>query len=492
MGRGQPESQALLINSDPVGGGGDAHEDLHGAGGMLKAGGPAAAVYTLCAMSLGVGVFVLPIVFKDLGTVSGALGIVFFALWGYWMQVVLIEVAESYAPRIFSYEDLVERTLGKFGKLILALFMAVTCLLGNAAHMKTVVMLLHDLLEWYITGTYGNVELSTTKELILYVGLLSVAFVFSTGDKMSALRHVSSISVTVVLLTCAWCTGECIFWYMLHEKKSEFRPLLPNNPAHSNPNGTILYSTDWKSYAADLPAIAFAFSGTFCLFPVYREIHDKSLPNMKKVIGRSTFICAAGYMIVSLFGIWTFGKDIDVNPTTGKPASNYLYVFPPDHYVVTLLCFGLCITITLLYAVINFPFLASMEKLMDFLPGVTRDTVWHKGQWFRTIATLCGMVVIVIVNIQFKNLLSLFGFCGGWGISFVVYFIPSLVALSASRRPLKRPLWYQMVLVLSAFAVLVMAGGFTYATFNPPNATHTNHTAQIEFAGDFVNTFGPK
>lgn len=30
----------------------------------MKPGGPAAAVYTLCAMSLGVGVFVLPIVFK--------------------------------------------------------------------------------------------------------------------------------------------------------------------------------------------------------------------------------------------------------------------------------------------------------------------------------------------------------------------------------------------------------------------------------------------
>eukprot|EP00729_Bicosta_minor_P008648 gene8648-11159_t len=349
---GQPESQALLINSD---GGGDAHDDLHGAGGMLKPGGPAAA---------------------DLGTISGALGITFFAVWGYWMQVVLIEVAESYAPRIFSYEDLVERTLGKFGKLILALFMAVTTLLGNAAHMKTVVTLLHDLLEWYITGTYGKVEMDTTKELILYIGLLSVAFVFSTGNRI----------------------------------------------------GTILYSTDWESYAADLPAIAFAFSGTFCLFPVYREIHDKSLPNMKKVIGRSTFICAAGYMIVSLFGIWTFGKDIDVNPTTGKPASNYLYVFPPDHYVVTLLCFGIVIVITLLYAVINFPFLASMEKLMDFLPG-------------------------------FKNLLQLFGFCGGWGISF-----------------LKKPFWYQMLLVLSALAVLVMAGGFTYSTFHPKNGNRTKLT----------------
>ena len=29
-------------------------------------------------------------------------------------------------------------------------------------------------------------------------------------------------------------------------------------------------------YASDLPAVAFAFSGTFCLFPVYKEMNDKS------------------------------------------------------------------------------------------------------------------------------------------------------------------------------------------------------------------------
>ena len=83
----------------------------------------------------------------------------------------------------------------------------------QAAHMKTVVTLLHDLLEWYITGHYGTVELTTSREMILYIGLLSIAFVFSVGDSIGALRYVSTISVTMVLFTCLWCTGECIFWY---------------------------------------------------------------------------------------------------------------------------------------------------------------------------------------------------------------------------------------------------------------------------------------
>ena len=38
---------------------------------FLPAGGVAASVYTLCSMSLGVGVFVLPLILRDIGLVTG-------------------------------------------------------------------------------------------------------------------------------------------------------------------------------------------------------------------------------------------------------------------------------------------------------------------------------------------------------------------------------------------------------------------------------------
>eukprot|EP00041_Stephanoeca_diplocostata_P032846 m.1065038 g.1065038 ORF g.1065038 m.1065038 type:complete len:86 (-) comp24218_c2_seq57:5659-5916(-) len=43
--------------------------------------------YTLAAMSLGVGVFVLPLVFKSMGLVSGVLAIAILGVWSFWMQV---------------------------------------------------------------------------------------------------------------------------------------------------------------------------------------------------------------------------------------------------------------------------------------------------------------------------------------------------------------------------------------------------------------------
>lgn len=42
---------------------------------------------------------------------------------------------------------------------MLAFFTGITVLIANAAHMKTVVLMLHDIMEWYITGEYGQVQL---------------------------------------------------------------------------------------------------------------------------------------------------------------------------------------------------------------------------------------------------------------------------------------------------------------------------------------------
>jgi amino acid permease len=59
-------------------------------------------VFTLCAMSLGVGVFVLPAVLKSIGFISGVVSIVFFALWSYWLQIVLVRVGKAYVVHPFS------------------------------------------------------------------------------------------------------------------------------------------------------------------------------------------------------------------------------------------------------------------------------------------------------------------------------------------------------------------------------------------------------
>jgi hypothetical protein len=66
--------------------------------------------------------------------------------------LVRIRYVHRYSPPVFCYEELAERTLGKFGKGLLSFFIAVTTFLANAAHLKTVTAILRDTLEWFVTG----------------------------------------------------------------------------------------------------------------------------------------------------------------------------------------------------------------------------------------------------------------------------------------------------------------------------------------------------
>jgi hypothetical protein len=154
----QQSSSSLLADDDKEAaatsehGGEDGEVDMHSVKlGFLTPGGVAAAVYTMTSMSLGVGVFVLPGVLKNMGLITGLLALAVMALWGNWMQLILLRSASVYpSGAITSYEDLASNVLGSFGKAFLAFFTSVTMLLGNSAHMKFVVFLLHDLLEYVI------------------------------------------------------------------------------------------------------------------------------------------------------------------------------------------------------------------------------------------------------------------------------------------------------------------------------------------------------
>jgi amino acid permease len=414
----------------------------HGSG-FLEAGSMASSMWTLCAMSLGVGIFVLPNVVVTLGLIPG-LGFMFlFAYWGYVAQLVLLEYAMNKYKTAAecSYAGVVADSLGTAGCFALSFFSALSCLIGNAGHMKVVVALLHTLMEFYITDDYGKIPVTSSRRTILYVGLLSIALFVSTGRRISSLRYVSTFSVLTVLTLSLWMSMECVVWYWPQ-----------GTTAFTGDNAIQLFATDWQEYAANIPAIAFAFSSTFCLFPVYREITNKQ--DIKKAVSHSTLMILGGYVLVATIGVATFGKTLDIDAFTGQPSQEYLYSFPPDHYVVTFLCFVLVVCITLLYGVINFPMVQGVLETMEILKvpsNVLQST--HT----RNIITLLGMILVVLINNAFDDLTDVFGLCGAWGVGMVVYAVPSAVALT-----MDRSLSFKLVAFISLVASLVMAFAFTY------------------------------
>jgi hypothetical protein len=276
--------------------------------------------------------------------------------------------------------------------------------------MKTVVGLLHDLLEFYVTDNYGKTSFSESKELVLYICLMGAALVFCGSSKITTLRYVSTASVLVVLLTCVWCTCECIFYYWFTKRENAF----------SGPKAAPIFKWDLYTWSATLPAIAFIYTPTFALFSVYSELRNKSLPAMASIVSKSTLICCFGYLIVALVGILTFGQNISFDSFKGSIAPSYLYVFPPDHYVVTFLCFALVAVITMLYPVLNLPYLNSLKALIEMIPlseglDAARSKFFEWSGW-RLLISFLSMALVVLVNLQFTSLVAIFGFCGSWGV----------------------------------------------------------------------------
>lgn len=77
-------------------------------------------------------------------------------------------------------------------------------------------------------------------------------------------------------------------------------------------------------YAQDLPAIAFVFSSTFCLFPVFRELKDKSPANTRKVVGHSTLLCCLGYQVRAGPGMTLCWPCADPAPTLCGPCADHV------------------------------------------------------------------------------------------------------------------------------------------------------------------------
>ena len=81
------------------------------------------------------------------------------------------------------------------------------------------------------------------RTLLLYVLLLVVALVKSTDTRINSLRFISTSSVMLVLATCVWAVGECLFWYWPQGKHQFSGPLAVQYAAPMS---------DWKVYVEEL------------------------------------------------------------------------------------------------------------------------------------------------------------------------------------------------------------------------------------------------
>ena len=169
-------------------------ENPHGSLGCMKAGGFASSTYMLASISLGIGVFVQPKVLIQVGWGTGLILLIFFALVTNYTQILVIKTLDGdYSLR--SFGSLAQKHLGRTGLFLSSFFTSLTCLIGNAAHLSTVVQMLHDITSWYFTGSF-DYPFTRDKRAVTMIILLVVVMPFCFSRSLKNLRHIATLSVS--------------------------------------------------------------------------------------------------------------------------------------------------------------------------------------------------------------------------------------------------------------------------------------------------------
>jgi len=411
--------------------------DPHGTSlACLKPGGVASSTWLLASIALGLGVFGQPAVFVTIGWFMGIVLLAFFASLTAYSQYLMLAASEGNYEE-GSYGGFARQTLGKFGLLGSSFFNAITCIIGNAAHMSVVSTLLHDISTWYYTGS-SDYPFSRAQQGVTICILLTLVSPFCLASSLQSLRHISTLSVTTSAILSISMTI-LSFSHIAEHGTAAGSEAVPAFVAADTPLDTF------KAILRGSAAICFAYSGIVNLPGVTKEMRPvpKSAQEAGKPVIYSTIVCFIVYTMVSVSSVLAYGTAC----STGN--GDVLYLVSPDNLWVTFWCLALVGVITLLYPVINFPAVSEGETVINLLltssaPGTAEfdqevaalgTSRLFGGLYRNKRAALSLLYAAIVIGIDMfvKDLGSLFGLCGGLGLSMVSMILPALMYLAAFR-----------------------------------------------------------
>jgi len=393
------------------------HGDAHSSP-CFPRGSVVSSTFILGCVSLGVGVFSFPAVFRLSGIGGGSLLLLAFAMMSARAQHLVVSAANIVGEK--TYEGTTKRVLGRWGFMCQTASIAVSSFIANCAHLQAVGSLLGDLLIWFVTGkgSENNDEfhLAKSRKAVLYILLLSIALPFCFQDDLNSLRYISTASVTAVMMNTMWFVVYCL-WLVGTEQS----PVHGGDASDWPPSVT----GEWKTLPAfsDSPtdyfrsagAVCFAFSSIVTLFPTVREMNQPQ--RIGQAVNWSSALCFTVYIATALAGAFAFGTGAE---------SNCLYNTNVKHRdTLRPLVFVLVVCIILLYPVINYPMVQSLQTL-----------IWGGGsspEWSRPAISIVGVLGVAVVDFYVSDLVDLFGLCGSLGLGVIAYILPAVLFLRTGR-----------------------------------------------------------
>lgn len=216
--------------------------------------------------------------------------------------------------------------------------------------------------------------------------------------KLSDLRHVSLL----VVFFCLFLGTAVVI--------ASFVQIRQNGMYNTDLFGPTLVNKPVPTLLVDVPNAAFGFSIVAELFAVRAEAKDPL--TLGRSVHIATGIVVSLYICVGTAGCMAF-------KTVG---ASVLDSFTDHAFSGFKLC--LCVIITLLYPIINFPAVGAIDAMIggpDRAPSLYR----------RRVASIALFISVVVVDTFVTNLNLVFGLAGSLGLGLLAYVLPCSAVLGA-------------------------------------------------------------
>eukprot|EP01127_Copromyxa_protea_P004477 TRINITY_DN14338_c0_g1_i1.p1 TRINITY_DN14338_c0_g1~~TRINITY_DN14338_c0_g1_i1.p1 ORF type:complete len:445 (+),score=66.43 TRINITY_DN14338_c0_g1_i1:178-1335(+) len=325
-----------------------------------------------------------------LGVGLGGLVIVsLLSVYSIWMMLWSSEVSKQK-----TYENLVEATLPRAGRIITSIF--VLLLIFGA--LSGFLIIIGDIL----CGNNGIVPFITPvkawyTDRDVLVSFVTALFVFP----LCMLRNISKLeySAFAAVIIIIFFTGVIMVLSIqeLIQGKITFKTV-------------PWYPTDFNKFFNALPVIALAFTCQMNIFPIWSELHNPTLRRMNIVNISSITLSGALYFLVGLFGFVLY-------PNTSNEGGNILQSLPSTPFYTAVRAFFVA-AILFHYPVVHFTFRGTIEKVIF---------ANYKFNWIRhTIETILVLSATLVWSIEFPSLGDVFSLTGSLAAFPICFIIPAL------------------------------------------------------------------
>mmetsp|Transcript_10878 Transcript_10878/g.21260 ORF Transcript_10878/g.21260 Transcript_10878/m.21260 type:complete len:438 (+) Transcript_10878:1946-3259(+) len=383
------------------------------------------SIFTLVATAIGSGCLSIPLAFKYIGIFLGPLMLLMTAAISIISLTVLSNAA--FKHKVFDYSNLVEKLLGRGGRITLATIMTLY-LFGTLVGYQVMVGIFGK----SILSSFGVKLGSLGSALVMGVMTLGIMTPLCLLKDLTSLRHVSLLSAITLIYIAVL--------------------LIVELPISSPDN-------DWSDIVyADMDTYVFS-AFAFCLYSyvchgnicqITGELARPSIQRLAKTIIRATLLLLILYTIIGTFGY--LGnldlKTLVIMRPTPDAISN-------DWAMVIARCLML-LTITAAVP-LNIP------PLRDI---VFRQMLRQEGQprfLWHAVVSLTLLYLAFLVAVTFPEILFLFSFLGGFCSVFIVVLFPAAIYFKdLNTKPVSHPI--NITVICSAIFLTIM--GFTSVVFS--------------------------